>query len=98
MIRKACLPPQIGNRFAITAAHCLLDDDNEEVLPANMFSVMLGVHNRRVTRAPNRYLRLREFPICCNLPLVPRCLFVNHVQITNKGINTESLKLPKGYE
>ena len=54
MIRKACLPPQIGNRFAITAAHCLFDDDNEEVLPANMFSVMLGVHNRRVTRAPNR--------------------------------------------
>ena len=23
---------QIGNRFALTAAHCLYDDDNEEVL------------------------------------------------------------------
>ena len=38
--------PQIGNRFALTAAHCLYDDDNDEVLPASAFSIMLGVHDR----------------------------------------------------
>ena len=37
---------QIGNRFALTAAHCLYDDDNDEVLPASAFSIMLGVHDR----------------------------------------------------
>ena len=45
---------QIGNRFALTAAHCLYDDDNEEVLPASSFSIMLGLHNRRKAREPNR--------------------------------------------
>ena len=47
---------QIGNRFALTAAHCLYDDDNEEVLPASSFSIMLGLHNRRKTKEPNRWL------------------------------------------
>ena len=45
---------QIGNRFALTAAHCLYDDDNEEVLPASSFSIMLGLHDRRKTKEPNR--------------------------------------------
>ena len=40
---------QIGNRFALTAAHCLYDDDNDEVLPATAFSIMLGVHDRSKT-------------------------------------------------
>ena len=45
---------QIGNRFALTAAHCLYDDDNEELLPASSFSIMLGLHDRRKTKEPNR--------------------------------------------
>ena len=47
---------QIGNRFALTAAHCLYDDDNEEVLPVTTFSIMLGLHDRRKTKEPNRWL------------------------------------------
>ena len=45
---------QIGNRFALTAAHCLYDDDNDELLPASSFSIMLGLHDRRKTKEPNR--------------------------------------------
>ena len=45
---------QIGNRFALTAAHCLYDDDNEELLPASSFSIMLGLHDRRKAKEPNR--------------------------------------------
>ena len=48
--------PQIGNRFALTAAHCLYDDDNEEVLPASSFSLMLGLHDRRKTTELKRLL------------------------------------------
>ena len=47
---------QIGNRFALTAAHCLYDDDNEELLPASSFSIMLGLHDRRKAKEPNRWL------------------------------------------
>ena len=47
--------PQIGNSFALTAAHCLYDDDNEEVLPASSFSIMLGLHDRRKATEPNRW-------------------------------------------
>ena len=47
---------QIGNRFALTAAHCLYDDDNEEELPASSFSILLGLHNRREIRESNRYV------------------------------------------
>ena len=51
------LSPQIGNRFAVTAAHCLYDDDNTELLPASSFSIMLGLHDRRrKTKEPNRWL------------------------------------------
>ena len=45
---------QIGNRFALTAAHCLYDDDNEEVLPASSFSIMVGLHDRRKAKEKNR--------------------------------------------
>ena len=50
---------QIGNRFALTAAHCLYDEDEEdedkkELLPASSFSIMLGLHDRRETKEPNR--------------------------------------------
>ena len=48
--------PQIGNRFALTAAHCLYEDDNTELLHASSFSIMLGLHNRRKTAEPNRWL------------------------------------------
>ena len=53
------LSPQIGNRFALTAAHCLYDEDEEdedkrELLPASSFSIMLGLHDRRKTKEPNR--------------------------------------------
>ena len=46
--------PQIGNRFALTAAHCLYTDDHDELLPASSFSIMLGLHDRRKTKEPNR--------------------------------------------
>ena len=29
-------PTQIGNRFAVTAAHCLYDESKEEVLPSSL--------------------------------------------------------------
>ena len=51
---------QIGNRFALTAAHCLYDEkdeknkDKRELLPASSFSIMLGLHDRRKTMEPNR--------------------------------------------
>ena len=35
-------------------AHCLFNDDKEEMLPASSFSIMLGVHNRRNTREASR--------------------------------------------
>ena len=52
---------QIGNRFALTAAHCLYDEDEEdedkrELLPASSFSIMLGLHDRSNTKEPNRWL------------------------------------------
>ena len=52
---------QIGNRFALTAAHCLYDEDEEdeakkELLPASSFSIMLGLHDRRKAKEPNRWL------------------------------------------
>ena len=55
------LSPQIGNRFALTAAHCLYDEDEEdedrrELLPASSFSIMLGLHDRRKAKEPNRWL------------------------------------------
>ena len=53
------LSPQIGNRFALTAAHCLYDDDKEEVLPATTFSIMLGLHDRKKTSKENRWLKIR---------------------------------------
>ena len=40
----------------MTAAHCLYDDDNEEVLPASSFSVMLGLHDRGKTTELKRLL------------------------------------------
>ena len=51
---------QIGNRFALTAAHCLYDvkdekdKDRRELLPASSFSIILGLHDRRKTKEPNR--------------------------------------------
>ena len=55
---------QIGNRFALTAAHCLYDDDNEEVLPVTTFSIMLGLHDRSEAKEPNRWLILILFVHC----------------------------------
>ena len=56
---------QIGNRFALTAAHCLFDNKdndganknknkNKELLPASSFSIMLGLHDRRKTKESTR--------------------------------------------
>ena len=56
---------QIGNRFALTAAHCLYDEDEKEdmkdegkreLLPASSLSIMLGVHDRRKAKEPTRWL------------------------------------------
>ena len=59
--------PQIGTRFALTAAHCLFDhddiDDNDgndrELLPASAFSVILGLHDRLRTDEPKRWINKR---------------------------------------
>ena len=69
--------PQIGTRFALTAAHCLFDDgdddddnddssvnnDDKEFLPASAFSVVLGVHDRKKTEdeEPNRLVGFINF-------------------------------------
>ena len=63
------LSPQIGNRFALTAAHCLYDEDeedgdNKELLPASSFSIMLGLHDRRKTREPTRWLFHTRIKTC----------------------------------
>ena len=52
--KQFLLSPQIGNRFALTAAHCLFDDENEEELPASSFSIMLGLHDRRQAKELTR--------------------------------------------
>ena len=46
MIQNVFFLFKIGNRFALTAAHCLFDDDKQDVLPASSFSIILGVHDR----------------------------------------------------
>ena len=58
--------PQIGNRFALTAAHCLFDDgdDKKKVLPASSFSIMLGLHDRRKATEPNRWLFHQAIMTC----------------------------------
>ena len=38
---------QIGPNWALTAAHCVHDDETEAALPANSLSLVLGVHDRR---------------------------------------------------
>ena len=64
--------PQIGTRFALTAAHCLFDDgdddddssvdnDDKEFLPASAFSVVLGVHDRENTEEKNRLVGFINF-------------------------------------
>ena len=63
---------QIGNRFALTAAHCLYDEDEEdedkrELLPASSFSIMLGLHDRRKTKEPKRWVCHRKFKIFNNV-------------------------------
>ena len=58
---------QIGNRFALTAAHCLYDDDKEEVLPATTFSIMLGLHDRKKSSKENRWPKIRIKIFICPL-------------------------------
>ena len=70
---------QIGNRFALTAAHCLYDDDNGEVLPASSFSIMLGLHDRRKTKEPNRCLYHHKVNICISLSCTRRQIRVSKV-------------------
>ena len=70
---------QIGNRFALTAAHCLYDDDNEEVLPASSFSIMLGLHDRRKTKEPNRCLYHHKVNIFISLLCTRRQIRVSKV-------------------
>ena len=47
LLSRFSLPRQIGSNWALTAAHCVYDDDDEEVLPASFLSLMLGVWDRR---------------------------------------------------
>ena len=76
-IKTEFCPPQIGNRFALTAAHCLYSDDNEEVLPATSFSIMLGLHDRRKAKEPHRWLfRFTKGSI---FALVCICFYRTHV-------------------
>ena len=57
--------PQIGNRFALTAAHCLYDDDKKEELPATSFSVMLGLHDRNKAKELSRWLNPHDLVNIC---------------------------------
>ena len=70
--------PQIGNRFALTAAHCLYDDDNEEVLPDTSFSIMLGVHDRRKAKEQTRFHMIM---ICISLLYTRRQIRVNKILV-----------------
>ena len=70
---------QIGNRFALTAAHCLYDDDNEEVLPVTTFSIMLGLHDRRKAKEPHRWLFC--FTKGSIFALVCICFYRTHVHM-----------------
>ena len=97
--------PQIGSRFALTAAHCLYhdgedEDDNDnkndkELLPASAFSVILGVHDRRNIRGPNRLVnKCAKF---CNASYDRRKVrvskFVVHENFTSNFNDIALLKL-----
>ena len=60
-LNSACSAVLIGNRFALTAAHCLYTQDNDEALPASEFSIILGVHNRTKRTEPKRkQIRIKD--------------------------------------
>ena len=40
-------PTQIGNRFAVTAAHCLYDESKEEVLPSYLLVDQLLITHKQ---------------------------------------------------
>ena len=91
--------PQIGSRFALTAAHCLYhdgeDEDDKELLPASAFSVILGVHDRRNVRGPNRLVnKCAKF---CNASFVRKKVrvskFVVHENFTSNFNDIALLKL-----
>ena len=102
--------PQIGNRFALTAAHCLydnvVDDDNNnnnnntELLPASSFSIMLGLHNRSKDIEPKRwqcYLLLSrfDFGIFCPRKQIKVSKIVVHENFTGPMNDIALLKLGK---
>ena len=62
---------QIGKRMALTAAHCLYDEDDDkdkrDLLPASSFSIMLGLHDRRKIKEPKRWMFHHKFKICISI-------------------------------
>ena len=93
-------PPQIGNRFALTAAHCLYDDDNEEVLPATTFSIMLGLHDRRKTKEANRWLFHQRVRLCIGVYFrrqIRVSKVIIHENFTESSNDIALLRLGKTY-
>ena len=54
------LTTQIGPNWALTAAHCVHDDETEAALPANSLSLVLGVHDRTKLTARARKVSIRK--------------------------------------
>ena len=59
---------QIGSNWALTAAHCVYNNDLEENFPASSLTVLFGIHNRTKLTARTRWHSSKEkswrFAIC----------------------------------
>ena len=97
------LLPQIGNRFAITAAHCLYDIDdgnnnNRALLPPSSYSIMLGLYDRNKTEELSRwtfYLILSRFAFgtFCTRKQIKVSKIVVHEDFTSSMNDIALLKL-----
>ena len=53
-------PSQIGPNWALTAAHCVHDEETEAALPASSLYLVLGVHDRTRLTARARKVAIRK--------------------------------------
>ena len=87
---------QIGSNWALTAAHCVYDNDLEENFPANSLTVVFGVHNRTKLTARTRWNKSKEkswvFAICRVVPVAELVVHPEH-NITRQIHDIALLKL-----